>query len=302
MVILIGYSSYSTIVIRSLANPPIDFSNPENVFSLLSYLNRETYGDRPLITGHYFSDEIKRDTKGYPVIVEGKPTYVKDIKTNRYIVAQRKLDLNYDESTKLFPRIYSRDSQHISAYRQWAGIGPNSKPTMVNNLVFFFHYQLNHMYFRYFMWNFAGKQNDSQNHGNLMDGNWISGIKFLDEMRLGNMDYLPDKYKDQESRNKYFLLPLLLGLLGLLYQLSRDQKNFWVTMLLFFFTGIAIVIYLNQTPFQPRERDYAYAGSFYAFTIWIGLGVVSIYDSVKKFFRGKVAAGIIVWSGSSQYL
>ncbi len=292
-VILIAYSSYGTVVIRSLANPPIDFSNPENVFSLLSYLNRETYGDRPLITGHYFSDELKRDASGYPVIDEGKITWVKDTVRKRYIVAERKMELNYEGSIKLFPRIYSRDAQHISAYKQWAGIGPKEKPNMVNNLAFFFNYQLNHMYIRYFLWNYAGKQNDFQNHGSLLDGNWISGIKFLDEMRLGNQDLLPDKYRNQESRNTYFLLPFILGILGLLYQLSRDNKNFWVTMLLFFFTGIAIVIYLNQTPLQPRERDYAYAGSFYAFAIWIGLGVVSIYEGVKKYFRGKLAAGFI---------
>ncbi|MBE0653623.1 MAG: DUF2723 domain-containing protein, partial [Bacteroidales bacterium] len=293
-VILIGYSSYAMIVIRSLADPPMDMNNPENVFNLLSYLNREQYGDRPLLTGHYFSDDIKRDPQGYAVINETKPVYVKDSLSGKYNIAYRKPELAYDEPVKLFPRMYSRDQSHIQAYRSWGGVREGEKAHFGNNLKFFISYQLGHMYFRYFMWNFAGRQNDNQSHGSLVDGNWISGIKFLDEFRLGDQDLLPDRYKNMESRNRYFLLPFILGLLGLLFQISRDIKNFWVVMFLFFFTGIAIVIYLNQTPLQPRERDYAYAGSFYAFTIWIGLGVLAIFDSLKKYRRKNLSAVLIV--------
>ena len=293
-VILIGYSSYAMIVIRSLADPPMDMNNPENVFSLLSYLNREQYGDRPLLTGHYFTDDIKRDPQGYAVINETKPVYVKDSLSQKYNIAYRKPELAYDEPVKLLPRMYSRDQSHIQAYRSWGGVREGEKAHFGNNLKFFISYQLGHMYFRYFMWNFAGRQNDNQSHGSLVDGNWISGIKFLDEFRLGDQDLLPDRYKNMESRNRYFLLPFILGLLGLLFQLSRDIKNFWVVMFLFFFTGIAIVMYLNQTPLQPRERDYAYAGSFYAFTIWIGLGVLAIFDSLKKYRRKNLTAVLVV--------
>ncbi len=293
-VILIGYSSYSMIVIRSLANPPMDMNNPENVFSLLSYLNREQYGDRPLLTGHYFTDEIKRDARGYTVIDEKDPVYVKDTVNEEYKVAYRKPELVYDERAKLLPRMYSRDQSHIQAYREWGGVREGEKVHFGNNLRFFISYQLGHMYLRYFMWNFAGRQNDNQSHGSLIDGNWISGIKFLDEFRLGDQDRLPDKYKNLPSRNRYFFLPLILGILGLLFQYSRDNKNFWVVMFLFFFTGIAIVIYLNQTPYQPRERDYAYAGSFYAFSIWIGLGVLTVFDSLRKYSDKKRTAILTV--------
>lgn len=293
-VILIGYSSYGLIVIRSLANPPMDMNNPENVFSLLSYLNREQYGERPLFTGHYFTDDIKRDEQGYAVIKEKKPVYVKDTVAEKYEIAYRKPELVYDESAKLLPRMYSRDPSHVEAYREWGGVKEGEKVHFGNNFRFFVSYQLGHMYFRYFMWNFSGRQNDNQSHGSLVDGNWISGIKFIDEFRLGDQDSLPDKYKDLNSRNRYYLLPFILGMLGLLFQFSKDVRNFWVVMLLFFFTGIAVVIYLNQTPMQPRERDYAYAGSFYAFSIWIGLGVFGVFDALRKYRKQNVTAAIIV--------
>ncbi len=190
--------------------------------------------------------------------------------------------------------MYSREQEHIKAYREWGAVGKQDKPSFLNNIIFFFNYQLGNMYLRYFMWNFAGKQNDTQYDGSNVHGNWISGIRFLDEYRLGNEDLLPDVYLHSKSRNKYYLLPFILGLLGLLYHVSKDLRNFSVVLMLFFFTGIAIVIYLNQTPLQPRERDYAYAGSFYAFAIWIGIGVASVYDVVKKYRRGPVVAGLIV--------
>ena len=293
-VILIGYSSYALIYVRSLANPPMDMNNPENVFSLLSYLNREQYGQRPLVFGHYYSDDIKRTKEGYAIIEDTKPVYKKDTLTKRYEIVDRKQEVKYESGKKLFPRMYSTDPGHIKAYKQWGSVEEGEAMKKGNDIRFFISYQLGHMYFRYFMWNFAGKQNDTQNHGSLVNGNWLSGIKFLDEMRLGDQDLLPDKYKNDESRNRYYFLPFLLGLLGLLFHLSKDVKNFWVSMFLFFFTGIAIVIYLNQTPMQPRERDYAYAGSFYAFSIWIGLGVLAVYDSIKNYIKTNFARGLIV--------
>lgn len=292
-VILIGYSSYAMIVIRSLANPPIDFSNPENVFSLLSYLNRESYGDRPLITGHNFDDELRRDATGYPVLGEGKASWQPDTSSGKYIVTYRKPILNYESSSRLFPRLYSQDPSHIRSYREWTGLKEGERSRFGHNLAFFFRYQVGHMYLRYFMWNFAGKQNDNQNNGSLVDGNWLSGIGFIDNARLGNQELLPDKYRDNPSRNKYYMLPLLLGIMGLLFHYSRHKKDFWVVMALFFFTGLAIVMYLNQTPLQPRERDYAFAGSFYAFAIWIGLGVAGVLDSLKKQRESARAAGIV---------
>ncbi len=302
LVILIGYSSFSMIYIRSLANPPIDENDPENIFALRSYLNREQYGDRPLIYGKYYNAPIKYQPDGKPY-KNGKPKYIQD--NGRYIIAEYKPEYDYDSRFEtIFPRMYSANRNHVDAYQSWANIkGKNvkvqnrngnteirKKPTFGENLKFFFNYQLGHMYFRYFMWNFAGRQNDEQSHGGYQDGNWISGISFLDEIRLGPQDALPDYMKNNKARNKYYLFPLILGLLGLLFQINKDPKNFSVTALLFFFTGIAIVIYLNQTPVQPRERDYAYAGSFYAFAIWMGLGVISVWDSIKKYFSTKMGA------------
>ena len=294
MVILIGYSSYALIYVRSEANPPMDMNNPENVFSLLSYLNREQYGATPLVTGHYYSDDLKISKEGYTVINYKKPVYKKDTVNEKYVITHRKPEVVYDSGKKLFPRMYSTDQNHIKAYQQWGGVEEGEAVKKGNDIRFFISYQLGHMYFRYLMWNFTGKQNDTQNHGSLVNGNWISGIKFIDEMRLGDQDLLPDKYKNDKSRNQYYFLPFLLGLLGLLFHLSKDVKNFWVSMFLFFFTGIAIVIYLNQTPMQPRERDYAYAGSFYAFSIWIGLGVLAVYDSFKKYAKTNLTIGLIV--------
>ncbi len=293
-VIIIGYSSYAMIVIRSAANPPMDENDPANVFALLSYLNREQYGDRPLILGHYYADDVRRNASGYPVLKEGKATWVKDTVHGNYKIADRNFELTYNEPVKLFPRMYSTNPEHIKMYEQWGALGKSKKPSFLNNVIFFFNYQLGNMYFRYFLWNFAGRQNDIQYDGSNVHGNWLSGIRFLDEWRLGNEDLLPDKYLNNPSRNKYYMLPLILGLLGLLFQVSKDLRNFSVILMLFFFTGIAIVIYLNQTPFQPRERDYAYAGSFYAFAIWIGIGVASVYDSVKKYRKGPLTAALVV--------
>ena len=291
-VILIGYSSFAVIVIRSYANPPMDENNPENVFALLSYLNREQYGSRPLLYGNYYNAEFQRDKNGeikvkklYTYIpVDGK--YLKIEKTNPEYL--------YKSSGKtLFPRMYSRDKNHISAYQSWAGIKPGENPTFADNLKFFFKYQLGHMYFRYFMWNFAGRQNNLQSYGGITKGNWISGIPFIDSAMIGNQKNLPDKIKNEKSRNVYYLLPFILGIIGMLFSFSKDKKNASIIALLFFFTGIAVVLYLNQTPYQPRERDYAYAGSFYAFALWAGLGVAAIFSYLSEKLKPKIAIIIV---------
>ena len=303
-VILIGYSSYALVVIRSNANTPMDQNNPENLFNLLSYLNREQYGDRPLLFGQYFNAPIIKESEGNAVYAP---------KGGRYEKISFKPKYTYHPDFKTFmPRMYSNQADHIDAYLHWTGISkdemytvrkdaegkivrdrygdvvydysrPMDKPGFIKNMVFLVRYQLGYMYFRYFMWNFSGRQNDIQgfNESELLAGNWITGIKFLDEARLGNQDKLTAVMLSNKARNTLFMLPLILGLLGLVFQYSTDRKNFWVVMSLFFFTGVAIVLYLNQTPLQPRERDYAYAGSFYAYAIWIGLSVVAFVNVLK---------------------
>ncbi len=286
-VIVIGYSSYTLIVIRSLAAPPMNENRPENVFALLSYLNREQYGDRPLLTGHFYNAEIEN-------VEYTKPVYSLNKEENRYEIVSRKAELVMKDSKVLLPRIYSRDSNHRQAYREFGTIEDPGNPSYLDNLEFLFRYQFGHMYFRYFMWNFAGKQNDIQGHGNVLHGNWISGIKAIDSARIGPQKNLPQHLKDHPARNTYFFLPLLLGLLGLFFHLDRHVRDFWVVMSLFILTGIAIVIYLNQTPYQPRERDYAYAGSFYAFSIWIGIGVAGVFQLLRSRLKARFAAIISV--------
>ena len=290
MVILIGYSSYSMIVIRSLSDPPIDEGSPDNVFSLLSYINRDQYGDAPLLYGQYFNAP-QVGTK------EGEPIYYQNKETGVYEKIGNKTIYEYDKRfCGFFPRMYSDTRPNFAnQYQAWAGRsnGPTytvngetiTRPSFGNNMRYFFNYQLGHMYWRYFMWNFSGRQNDIQGYGDIMHGNWITGIKFLDELRLGNQDELPDNLKNEKANNKYYMLPFLLGLLGMFYQYRKGKtgkQDFWVVMLLFIMTGIAIIVFLNQTPMEPRERDYAYAGSFYAYAIWIGLGVLSIWEFLNK--------------------
>ncbi|MCK5823509.1 MAG: DUF2723 domain-containing protein [Bacteroidales bacterium] len=298
-VILIGYSSFAMIVIRSAADLPMDENNPENVFSLLSYLNREQYGDRPLVKGQYFNSPLDKE-KPY----SDKTTYIK--KDKKYVLVKIGQSYNYDKRfTTIFPRMYSSQKpEHIKTYKEWANIKGTPititnrqgeretiyKPTFGENLKFFFKYQLGYLYFRYFMWNFSGRQNDIQGHGEIINGNWISGINFIDNARLGPQENLPQSMLNNKARNKYYMLPLLLGLIGLFFQYKKDGKNFWVVSLLFIFTGIAIVVYLNQNPLQPRERDYAYAASFYAFAIWIGLGVLGIHNLLSKKTPAKLSA------------
>jgi len=288
-VILIGYSSYTVIVIRSQADTPMNENQPDNVFSLLSYLNREQYGNRPLLSGGYYDSEYKRDASGN-VISKRLYTYRKgEIKYEKIKKSNPNYEFKSGETT-LFPRMYSRNASHASAYKSWGGVPTGSRPNIIHNIRFFLKYQIGQMYFRYFMWNFSGRQNDEQGHGGITKGNWITGISPIDELMLGNQSELPSQSKNDKSKNKYYLLPLLLGLAGLLYTFSKSEKSFTVIMLLFFFTGIAIVLYLNQTPYQPRERDYAYAGSFYAFAIWIGMGTFALFTGVKKILNEKSAA------------
>lgn len=289
--ILIGYSSYFMIVIRSNADVPIDENSPEEAISLLSYINREQYGSWPIVHGQYYNAQAL-DYK------EGANVYAKDKKAGKYVVVDTKTEIIYDpQFTTLFPRMWSNQKPiHISKYKEYVSgrpirvKGPDGKvkvvikPTFVDNLRFFFSYQVNHMYFRYFMWNFTGRQNDLESQGDPRKGNWISGITFIDHARLGNIDELPDAYRNAAT-NKFYLLPLILGLIGLFFHYKKSGKDTWVVGLLFLMTGLAIVVFLNQYPHQPRERDYAYAGSFYAFAIWIGLGVMAIIEFANKYSK-----------------
>lgn len=277
--IVFGYSSYAMIVVRAKANPALNNSDPDNAFAFLSYLNREQYGDRPLLYGQYF-DSQPVDYK------QGDNIYRKGDK--KYEVAGRKFSTEYDRNT-LLPRMYSDDPQHVGYYRDWMKLGETESPTFADNLGFLFSYQTGFMYARYFLWNFAGRQNDDQGHGNYTSGNWISGIKPIDAMLLGPQDNLPPSISDNKAHNTLFFLPLIIGLIGAFWHFKNNQKDAGVVGLLFFFTGVAIVLYLNQNPLQPRERDYAYAGSFYAFAIWIGLGVAGIASLLSKKMSPKTA-------------
>lgn len=305
MVIVIGYSTFALILIRATAETPMNQNNPSDIFSLHTYLARVQYGDTPLLYGRTYVSDIKRERQGnylVPVVKAGVPTWTRVIKESpeekdKYFISLRNERTIYlEETCMLFPRMYSsNDENHITGYKEWgrvkgtpveinqgSGSEPRTvmKPTFGENLRYFFNYQLNFMYWRYFMWNFSGRQNDIQGHGDIMHGNWITGIKFLDALRVGPQDDMPHDIIDNKGHNTFYMLPLLLGIIGILVQaLKKGDKGvqgFWITFSLFFMTGIAIVLYLNQPPYQPRERDYAYVGSFYAFCIWIGIGVAGI--------------------------
>lgn len=308
MMIMVGYSSYALIVIRSVANTPMDQNSPEDIFTLGEYLGREQYGTRPLFYGPAYSSKVALDVEdGYcvPRQTETSTKYIRKEKTSpdekdSYIELPGRLEYEYAQNM-LFPRMYS--SAHAEQYKSWGNITGYdvpydqcgemvmvNMPTQWDNIKFFLSYQLNFMYWRYFMWNFAGRQNDLQGSGEIEHGNWITGIKFIDNLLVGNQDLLPQDLKNNKAHNVYYCLPLLLGIIGLLWQAFKGQKGiqqFWVVFFLFFMTGIAIVLYLNQTPTQPRERDYAYAGSFYAFAIWIGMGVAGIISLLRRYANMK---------------
>ncbi len=288
LVILIGYSSFALIVIRSAANPPMDQNNPEHMFTLLSYLNREQYGENPLVRGQYFNAPVVGYKDGPPIYALGAEGY--KVVDNRL---EREFDPRY---TTIFPRMYSDSPSHQQGYMMWAGMrgtpeAQTSAPRFSDNLSYFFKYQVGYMYMRYFLWNFAGRQNDIQGStGEVTRGNWISGVPAIDQARLGDQDLMPEPLRNNRANNKYFFLPLVLGLLGMALSLTRGQKDFVVLLLFFFFTGLAIVLYTNQPPYQPRERDYAYAGSFYVFAIWIGLGVLALYEALRLWADGRLSA------------
>ena len=316
MMIMVGYSSYALIVIRSTANTPMDQNSPEDIFTLGEYLGREQYGTRPLFYGQAYSSKVELEVKdGYCVPVEANSTtkYIRKEKTSAdekdsYIEVPGRVEYKYAQNM-LFPRMYS--SAHAAQYKGWVDIDgvdvPYDEcgnaimvniPTQWENIKFFFRYQLNFMYWRYFMWNFAGRQNDLQGSGEIEHGNWITGIPFIDNWLVGDQSLLPQELKDNKGHNVFYCLPLLLGIIGLLWQAYRGQKGvqqFWVVFFLFFMTGIAIVLYLNQTPSQPRERDYAYAGSFYAFAIWVGMGVAGIIKLLQDYAKMKeLPASVLV--------
>lgn len=292
MVILIGYSSFALIPIRSTANTPMDQNSPEDVFSLSGYLNREQYGDMPLFYGRTYASTEERDANGrLKEPVSEKKNYDKIVKKSpderdQYIVTGTSRAYGYT-NTMLFPRMYSDDQRHVIGYQIWGGIkDPKVPPTFLENMEYFFNYQVNYMYLRYFMWNFSGRQNDIQGNGGISNGNWITGIGFVDQiLGRGPQDNLPPDMADNKGHNVYFGIPFLLGILGIAFQLTRGKKGeqqFLVTFMLFVMTGLAIIIYLNQKPYEPRERDYAYAGSFYAYCIWIGFGVAFIWNLLRK--------------------
>jgi len=295
--IVIGYSSFFMLVIRSNAQVPINENAPKDALAMKAYLGREQYGDWPLLHGPYYNAPVVD-------VEDGVPVWGKNRETGRYEIINPRENLEpvyAPEFTTLFPRMWSSRANHPDAYEDWGNVQgrpvqtvdhrgqpvTQNKPTFIENMRFFFSYQVGHMYLRYLMWNFSGRQNDIQSHGSAFDGNWISGIPFLDEMRLGPQSNLPETMERNPGRNTYYMLPFILGVAGFLYQLKRRPDNALVVGLLFFMTGLAIIIYLNQTPYQPRERDYSYVGSFYAFSIWVGLGALALIDTLARKLKRK---------------
>jgi len=333
LMLMIGYSSYALIVIRSSANPPMDQNSPEDIFTLGDYLGREQYGQRPLFYGPAYTSQVALEQEGNyckPVMSKGKPVYQRKEKASAdekdsYFVVRTKDEYKYAQNM-LFPRMY--DAGHAAAYESWMGGVDGSQvpydrcgeqmmvkvPSQLENIRFFLSYQCNFMYWRYFMWNFAGRQNDIQGNGELEHGNWLTGFSFIDNARLGDQSMLPEDLKQNKGHNVFYCMPLILGLIGLFWQAWYTRKKkatingqektiddpigirqFWVVFFLFFMTGLAIVFYLNQTPMQPRERDYAYAGSFYAFAIWCGMGVAAIIDWLnRKIKKENLVVAVVV--------
>ncbi len=277
LLIFFGFSSYAMVFLRAAAHPSLNNYNPSNAISFLDYLSRDQYVSNPLISGSYFDSRITG--------MEETQTYRKE--ADRYVPIEGRPRYQYDRTT-LFPRIFSSDASrgHPAFYRSWLNLGENDQPRFGDNLNFFMTYQAGVMYARYFMWNFVGRQNEESGQmGNLTDGNWLSGIPALDNLRLGGQYELPDAQQNDPSRNTFFFLPLLLGIAGLIWQFSKDRKSAFLLALFFFFTGLAIVLYLNDTPLQPRERDYVYVGSFYVFAIWIGFGFLALYQCLERWMK-----------------
>lgn len=320
--ILIGYSCFAMIVIRSNANTPLDENDPENLVSLEAYLKREQYGDWPILHGPYFNSEMNPRSEWSDrsdvylrrfVVIDSKDNEVKGFKTEEdakafaatgnYTITEKYFK-TYDgansrptykqEESTFFPRMYSPEQRHVNGYKQWSGHKGDGLPTMGENLQYFRDYQVGWMYWRYFMWNFSGRQSDEQGHGSPRDGNWISGLNFIDQHHIGDQTNAPSVITENPSHNKFYMLPLILGLIGFIFMLTRSTKGWWLVMLLFLLTGFAIIIYLNQKPMEPRERDYAYAASFYAFSIWIGMSVLALYDA----FRNMVWKELAIIAGS----
>ncbi|WP_373697660.1 glycosyltransferase family 117 protein [Porphyromonas loveana] len=297
LVILVGFSSYGVILVRAVANPPMNENAPSNAFSLRSYLAREQYGSTPLFYGPTFASQPVGLKDGESVTGPSPKQSPGDKDQYETLYTQREYDYG-DTGMMLFPRVYSSADGHPQAYNIWMGRAEtdSSIPTFGENLKFFFNYQVNYMYWRYFLWNFVGRQNDLQGDGGLLRGNAMTGIPFIDKMLIGPTDGMPDFIAKNPGHNVYYMLPLLLGLIGISFQLMRKEKgtqSFWITFLLFFMTGLAIVLYLNQPPGQPRERDYAYAGSFYAFCIWIGFGVAGLADLLRRAKLSETAAAVV---------
>ena len=324
--ILIGYSCFAMIVIRSNANTPLDENDPENLVSLESYLKREQYGDWPIVYGQYFNAEIDRKCQNWKDRSDGYlKSYViqkengnKDlagfVKQEDAIAYQaihggeivqkylktfdgKNKKYTYDKKrSTYFPRMYSSEDRHIRGYVNWSGARANKTPTFGENLTYFGSYQVGWMYWRYFMWNFSGRQNDEQGHGDSYNGNWITGLNFIDKHHIGDQTNVPSIIANNPSHNKFYLLPLILGMIGFIFTLMKGSKSWWFIMLLFLLTGFAVIFYLNQKPQEPRERDYAYAASFYAFSFWIGLSVLGLYDAYKnmKYKELGMITGVLV--------
>lgn len=282
--LLLGYSTYITTMVRSTANPSVDMYNVDNPISLVGYLGREQYGDFPLIYGQVFTARPTAYEDAGNVYARGKDKYV--------IAGKKQVPVYAPEDKMLFPRVWdaSNDQGHADYYRDYLGLAEGQRPSFADNVRFFVRYQVGFMYLRYFMWNFSGRQNDTQGYGNVRDGNCITGIPFIDNLFYGDQSAMPDSLKNNKAHNTLFLLPFILGLIGFIYHYNNHRRDALVAGLLFFFTGFAIVLYLNQAGNQPRERDYAYVGSFYAFAIWIGLGVLSVYQFLKTKTKSAISA------------
>ncbi len=317
LTILVGYSTFAQIIIRSSAQLPMDQNSPDEIFSFTKYLNREQYGESPLFSGQTFASSVMRDKNGQVLTDEGAPLYGKKVKTDpnepdRYEQTGTREKYKYNYTT-LFPRMYSNQPNHVRGYKEWCNwdekdpghnvIGKDGKaikgvPTFADNMAYFFRYQVNFMYWRYFMWNFSGRESDEQSYGAVDCGRAICGIPVLDNILFDvpNQSSLPSAIANNKGHNVFYMLPLLLGIIGLLYQAFAGREGiqgFWVVFFLFFMTGLAIVIYLNQPPYQPRERDYAYAGSFYAFAIWIGMGVAGVASAIERVLKNQRLAGAL---------